>query len=271
VHPVSSENRSAAGVDVGTECVKAIVVSAAGDVIGRSVVPTRGYFEACVHEVLAAALDDAQVLEKDLAGICATGFAATCVPQATTTATETTCHALGAFRHHPGAMTVINIGGRDPRVIRVDEAGRRMEALAVRRCAVGIGTFLMFTARHLDVHPTRLQELAAAADKPASVSSFCSVFSSTEILERLREGATREEVALGCMHSIAERILEIGGFEEPIVVTGGVAEYFPGVIRGLESQSGKKVTVVPQPLFAGALGAALKALEEAAAGDRKAP
>jgi predicted CoA-substrate-specific enzyme activase len=263
---VSSENRAAAGVDVGTECVKAIVVDASGGVIGRSVVFTRGYFQACVHEALAAALDDAQAREQDLAGVCATGFAASCVPQATTTATETACLARGAFRHHPSAMTVINIGGRDPRVIQVDDAGRRLEALAVRRCAVGIGTFLMFTARHLDVHPTRLQELAAAAERPAQISSFCSVFSGTEILERLREGASREEIALGSMHSIAERILEIGGFKEPLVVTGGVPEYFPGVIRALESQSGLKVTMVSQPLFAGALGAALKALEEAAAG-----
>jgi (R)-2-hydroxyacyl-CoA dehydratese activating ATPase len=262
---VSNESRVAAGVDVGAECVKAVIVNGSGAVVGRSVVPTRGYFQACVHEVLAAALDDALIGEQDLAGICATGFAASCVPQATMSATETACHALGAFQHHPGAMTVINIGGRDPRVIRVNDAGRRIEALAVRRCAVGIGTFLMFTARHLDVHPTRLQELAAAAERPAAISSFCSVFSSTEILERLREGASREEVALGCMHSIAERIVEIGGFQAPLVVTGGVAEYFPGVIRALESQSGMKVGVVPQPLFAGALGAAMKALEEGAA------
>ncbi|MGE5357908.1 MAG: acyl-CoA dehydratase activase [Bacteroidales bacterium] len=262
---MSNENRVAAGVDVGAECVKAVIVNGSGVVVGRSVVPTRGYFQACVHEVLAVALDDAQVAETDLAGICATGFAASCVPQATMTATETACHALGAYQHHAGAMTVINIGGRDPRVIRVNDAGRRIEALAVRRCAVGIGTFLMFTARHLDVHPTRLQELAAAAERPAAISSFCSVFSSTEILERLREGASREEVALGCMHSIAERIVEIGGFEQPLVVTGGVAEYFPGVIRALESQSGTPVAVVPQPLFAGALGAAMKALGEPAA------
>lgn len=262
---VSSENRVAAGVDVGTECVKAIIANAAGDVLGRSVVPTRGYFQACAHEALAAALDDAQVVEQELAGICATGFAASCVPQATTAATETTCHTRGAFRHHPASMTVINIGGREPRVIRVDDTGRKLDALSVRRCGVGIGTFLMFASRHLDVHPTRLQELAAAAERPAPISSFCSVFSGNEILERLREGASREEVALGCMHSIAERIMEIGGFREPLMVTGGVAEYFPGVIKALESQSGMAVALVPQPLFAGALGAALKALEEAAA------
>ncbi len=251
----------AAGVDAGTECVKAIVATVSGDVIGRAVVPTRGYFQACVQEAFMAALDDAQVREEDLAGVCATGFAASCVTQATLTVTETACHALGAFHHFPQAMTVINIGGRDPRLIKVDEAGRRVETRAVRRCAVGVGTFLMFTARHLDVHPTRLQELAAGAERPAPVSSFCSVFSGTEILERLREGSSREEVALGCMHSIAERILEIGGFQEPLVVTGGVAEYFPGVLRSLEALSGLSAAVVPQPIFAGALGAALKVSE----------
>ena len=258
------EGRSVAvaGVDAGTECVKALVLARDGKVLGRAVVPTRGYFQACAQEAVMAALDDAQVREEDLGGICATGFASDCVPQAMITAPETACHALGAFHHFRSAMTVINIGGRDPWVIAVDAAGRRAEARAVRRCAVGIGTFLMFTARHLDVHPTRLQELAAVAERPAPVSSFCSVFSGTEILERLREGSSREEVALGCMQSIAERILEIGGFEEPLVVTGGVAEYFPGVLRSLQTLSGMTVTVAPQPIYAGALGAALRVLEE---------
>lgn len=249
-----------AGIDMGTECVKALVLSSDGEVRGRAVVSSRGYFQACAQEVLMAALDDAQAREEELAAICATGFASDCVPQATMIATETACHAVGAYHHFRRAMTVINIGGRDPWVISVDDTGRRGEARAVRRCAVGIGTFLIFTARHLDVHPTRLQELAAVADRAAPVSSFCSVFSGTEILERLREGSSREEVALGCMNSIAERILEIGGFAEPLVVTGGVAEYFPGVLRSIEALSGMTVTVAPQPIYAGALGAALRAL-----------
>lgn len=253
------ELRIAAGVDVGTECVKAAIATEDGRVIGRAVMPTRGYFQACVYEVLAAALDDAQRKEEDLAGIGATGFGMECVPKATLTATEATCHALGAFQHVRHAMTLVNIGGRDPHVIAVDGEGRRTAARGARRCAVGIGSFLMFTARHLDVSPTRLQELASAAgDRPARVSSYCSVFSASEVLERLREGATREEIALGCMHSIAERIIEIGGFEDPVVICGGVVEYFPGVLAALEAQSGMKVQAVPDPIFTAALGAALR-------------
>ncbi len=258
-----SENgaRVAAGVDVGTECVKAVVAGSDGRILGRAVAPTRGYFQACSYEALAAALDDAQLPQSGLAGIGATGFAMNCVRDATTTATEASCHAVGAFHHAPHAMTLVDIGGRDPHVMHVTDDGRRVDARGVRRCAVGIGSFLMFAARHLDIAPSGLQELAAAAAAPAAVSSYCSVFSASEVLERLREGATREEIALGCMHSVAERIVEIGGFDEPIVVCGGVVEFFPGVLRALEELSGVQARAVPDAIFTGALGAALKALQ----------
>jgi activator of 2-hydroxyglutaryl-CoA dehydratase len=144
-------------------------------------------------------------------------------------------------------------------VIRLDENGHPIETRSVRRCAVGIGTFLMFAARHLDVHPTRLEELAAAAEKPAEIGSYCSVFASSEILERLLEGATPEEVAAGCIRSVAQRVLEIGQLEDPVVITGGVAEYFPGVLKSLAERTKQAPRVVPEPIMAGALGAALRA------------
>jgi predicted CoA-substrate-specific enzyme activase len=261
------QTRTAAGVDVGTECIKAVILCDDGRMLGRAVVPTRGFFQACAYEALAAALDDAQRREADLLGIGATGFGMDCVPQATITTTESTAHALGAYHHLRHAMTLVNIGGRDPHVIAVSAEGHRVAARGARSCAIGVGSFLMFTARHLDVSATRLQELAAAADHPARVSSYCSVFSNTEVLERLREGATREQIALGTMHSIAERILEIGGFTDPVVVCGGVAEYFPGVLRALETLAGIKVSAVPEPIFTGALGAALRIFHQPLASD----
>jgi predicted CoA-substrate-specific enzyme activase len=250
---------SVAGVDVGTEYVKALVLGADAQVLGRAVVPTRGYFEACAYEALAGALDDAQRASDDLAAVCATGFASKCVAQATLTATEAACHARGAFHHLGHPMTLIAIGGRDAHVIQVNAAGGHLEERVGRRCALGIGSFLMYSARHLDVAPARLQELAAVGERPATVSSYCSVFSSSELLERLREGVPREEVALGCLHSIAERVVEIGGFEAPVAVCGGVAEYFPGVLTALETLSGLALKAVPEPSFTAALGAALKA------------
>lgn len=256
--------RIAAGIDAGTECVKAVVIGESGQVLGRAVVPTRGYFQACGYEALTAALDEAQRTEAELTGIGATGFAANQMTRASRIATETACHALGAFTHFGHAMTLVNIGGRDPQVIMVDGCGRRVKAHSVRRCAVGVGSFLMFAARHLDIAPSRLEELAAAAEQPARVSSYCSVFSNTELLERLREGASREAVALGCIHSIAERIVEIGRLVDPVAACGGVVEYFPGVLRALESLSGRSIRTMPEPILTGALGAGLMVFRPAA-------
>lgn len=109
------------------------------------------------------------------------------------------------------------------------------------------------------------------ADHPVTVGSYCSVFSSSEVLERLREGASREEIAAGCLHSIAQRILEMGGFEDPVFVCGGVAEYFPGVLRALEALSGHTIRAVPDPIFTGALGVAMKVLRPAGIALRPGP
>jgi len=250
----------AAGVDLGSECVKAVVVGEDGRVLGRAVAPSRGYFQTCAHQALASACEDAQTDQKTLAGIGATGFAMDCFTNATLQVGDAACHALGAFQHVPQPMTLVDIGGRDPHVISVDDLGRRTDARGVRRCALGIGSFLMFTARHLDVPPTRLQELAAAAERPVPVSSYCSVFSAGEVLERLREGATREEIALGCMQSIAERIVEIGGFRDQVLVCGGVVDFFPGVLRAMETLAGVPVRAVPDPMYTAAVGAALMTL-----------
>ncbi len=263
---MSDRQRFTAGVDVGTECVKAVILGDDGNTQGRAVVQTRGYFQERVREVLDLALDDAQVTEDALDEIGATGFGARLVPGATHSYSEAVCHALGAYRKFPQAMSVVNIGGQEPRVIQVDADGNPTEIGAARQCAVGIGTFLMYAARHLDIHPTQLQELAAAADHMAHVGSYCSVFAGGELLERLREGASREEVALGCIHSVAERVAEIGGFQGPIKVTGGVAEYFPGILTSLATLTGLSVEVVPEPMLAAATGAALKAREESGIG-----
>jgi predicted CoA-substrate-specific enzyme activase len=252
-----------AGADVGTECVKAIVAGEGGKILGRATVPTRGYFQSCFDEALNNALQEAQSAVSHLAEICVTGFGASCVSIATHSVTETLCHARAAYQHFPHAMTVVDIGGRDPKLIHVDEQGVVQSSKSVRKCAVGIGTFLMFASRHLDVHPTRLMDLAGTAEKGAHVGSYCSVFAEVEVIELLRSGATAGEIALGCMTSVADRILEMDRLTSPVLVTGGVCEYFPGVVKALGQRSGLSVEVVPEPIMAGALGAALFALDRA--------
>jgi predicted CoA-substrate-specific enzyme activase len=254
-----------AGADVGTECVKALVADGKGKILGRAAVATRGYFQDCIQEALGNAAAEAQVPLDRLDRVCVTGFGASCAAVASQAAAEVLCHARGAFHHLGRAMTLVDIGGRDPKVIHVDERGAVVSSKSVRKCAVGIGTFLMFTSRHLDVHPTRLMDLAATAAKPAPVGSYCSVLAEVEVIELLRSGSTAGEIALGAMYSIADRIMEMDRLAGPLVVTGGVCEYFPGVVKALAERSGLPIEVVPEPIMVGALGAALFALDGAPA------
>lgn len=250
-----------AGADVGTECVKVVVAGADRKILGRATVPTRGYFQDCLREAMGNALAEAQLKPDQLGALYATGFGASCAPPPARQVAETLCHARAAFAHAGRAMTLVDIGGRDPKLMHLDDQGAIVSSRSVRNCAVGIGTFLMFASRHLDVHPTRLMELAAQAEAPARVGSYCSVFAEVEVIELLRRGVTAGEIALGCMYSIADRIMEMDRLTGPVLITGGVCEYFPGVVKALGERSGLPVEIVPEPIMAGALGAALLALE----------
>lgn len=248
------------GVDVGTECVKALVLDLQGTIRGRSIVTTRGDFNGRAKIAMEAAIDDAGIGTPHIKGVCSTGFGRDLVESATQVASSAVCHAAGAYTHFAEAMSVIDIGGREPRLIHVNANGLPYESYTVRRCAIGIGTFLVYAARHLDVHPTQLQELAEATERAAPIGSFCSIIAGSELLERLREGCSREEVARGCIRSIAERITEIEGLREPLRITGGVPEYYPGVLDELAEITRLNVEPVPEPIMAGALGAAIVAL-----------
>jgi len=211
-HPEESKVGSGPvlGLDVGTECVKAVMLDKDGAIMARTSTSTQGYFESCIEQVMKAVLEEAKIDREDLSSVLATGFGSRCVSEATGTVPGSTAHAAGAWLHNPHEMTVLDIGGREIRAISVSEDGTRIGSRGGRKCVAGIGSFLIFAARHLDVHPTRMQELAAEASSPAVISSFCSVFSSNELLERLRDGTSREDIALGCMRAISERVLELG-------------------------------------------------------------
>ena len=64
---MSESNRVVAAADVGTECVKALVMEAGVGIRGRAIVPTSGYFQHRVEEALDQALDEAGVARDELA------------------------------------------------------------------------------------------------------------------------------------------------------------------------------------------------------------
>ena len=77
---VSEKMKTVAGIDVGTECIKVIVMDANRGITGRSVMSTGGNFRDRTHEALTAAVEEAKTQASDLARVCTTGFGASCAP-----------------------------------------------------------------------------------------------------------------------------------------------------------------------------------------------
>ena len=105
--------------------------------------------------------------------------------------TEITCHARGAFFIHPRTRTVIDIGGQDSKVIRLDGQGRNVDFQMNDKCAAGTGRFLEVMAHALEVKLEDLGRLSLAAARTIKISSTCTVFAESEVVSLIAANQPR--------------------------------------------------------------------------------
>jgi predicted CoA-substrate-specific enzyme activase len=253
-----------AGVDVGSAATKAVVLDAGGRPLARHVRRSGADLVAAAEAALAGALAAAGADRSRVARLFATGFGRTVVAGADETRTEIACHARGAWFHARRAITVIDVGGQDNKVIQLAADGRQLGFRMNRKCAAGTGAFLEEIAHRLGVELGELERQArTAVRRDVRIGSYCTVFAATEVLSRIREGATLPELAYAAFESVAQRVLETGraGAGDEVVLTGGVAEHCPILAEILGQKLGRTLFVPPEAQSIGALGAALFAWE----------
>ena len=93
------------------------------------------------------------------------------------------------------------------------------------------------------------------------LGSFCTVFSATEVLEKIRQGKLVSDIVKGLFLSVLKRVLEMDLLTEQVVMTGGVVAYNPYLVTMMAELIHRPVLVPEHPQLTGALGAALFALE----------
>jgi len=249
------------GLDIGASATKAVIVDQQGRILGEAVRRTGIDIPECAAGCLGEALAAGGRDRDDLAAIISTGFGRHEVPFATGTKTEIGCHARGCFHHFPRPITVIDIGGQDAKVIRLDAKGATRDFKMNRKCAAGTGAFLEEIAERLEVPLDEVNRRAAAATETVSLGSFCTVFTKTEILARMREGKPLDALLRGVLESVVKRVLEMSMPEGEVVMSGGVVAHHPLVVTLLEERLGRPVLLPRSPQTVGALGAALLAKE----------
>jgi predicted CoA-substrate-specific enzyme activase len=249
-----------AGIDIGSITAETVILQD-NQMLSSSIVPTGANSRTAAERSLAAALKQASLRQEDLAAIVTTGYGRASFPSATKMITEITCHARGAFFVYPETRTVIDIGGQDSKVIRLDKQGRNVDFQMNDKCAAGTGRFLEVMARALEVKLEDLGRLSRSAQRTIKISSMCTVFAESEVVSLIADNQPKEVIIRGLHDAIADRILGMVrrvGVEEKVTLTGGVAKN-EGVVLALEERLGVKVFVPPEPQIIGALGAALLA------------
>jgi predicted CoA-substrate-specific enzyme activase len=257
-----------AGVDVGASTTKAAVIDLEARLRGFHVQRSGVDYSTGSVTCLDKALEQGGIPRESLISVVATGYGRYNVPMAGKVKTEISCHMKGCFFHHPQAATIVDIGGQDSKVIRVDDQGRRVAFKMNRKCAAGTGAFLEEVALRLGLDVSALDGLARLSTRKVQIGSYCTVFTSTEILTLIRRGERVEDIVRGLFDSVIQRILEMDPLEGTVILTGGVVEHNPVLAEALQERLNRPVLVPPHPQLTGAFGAALYALEENREGRR---
>ncbi|HAZ09355.1 MAG TPA: ATPase [Elusimicrobia bacterium] len=246
-----------AGVDIGSSFTKAVVINSDATIVAARVLKTGMDFESASRRVLE---ETAAGGPRGLA-VVATGVGRSRCVEGPPTMTEISCIARGSYHCLPRPHVVVDIGGQDNKVVRVTEGGRQLDFKMNRKCAAGTGAFLEEIARRLDVAPEAISMMARRARKAVEIGSYCTVFTCTEIIHHIREGASPEGILRGCYESVVKRILEMDPLDGEVALSGGVIATHPVIADILAEKLGRAPFVPPQAQFVGALGAALMSRE----------
>jgi predicted CoA-substrate-specific enzyme activase len=251
-----------AGIDMGAKSTKAIVLDGEKHIRGKATVKTRPDFAAVAKEVLAAALQQAGIGERDVNYIATTGFGRYNVPFRDIQITDITCVGRGAVFLFPNTRSVLDIGAQSTRALKVSDTGKVREFRTNDKCAAGAGGFIERACKYLEVTIEQVGDLSMQANKPQNISSVCAVLAESEIINHVSTGETVENILRGVHNSLASRALALlkrSGMEDEVTFVGGVARQ-KGMVKALEDTLKRKINVNDEPELVGALGAALLAL-----------
>jgi predicted CoA-substrate-specific enzyme activase len=247
------------GIDLGSSYTKLVVLDEQEQIQYRQVIPTLSRNRRRLPDTLA------EIEQRfHLRGTCATGYGRNSFNyDSPLKKTEIICASVGVSHSHPQLKTVMDIGGEDIKIIASGPRGEVVSFFMNDKCSAGTGAFITEIAERVDLDIAEMSTLAAASRSQRELNSFCTVFAKSEILGWLFDGVPLEDIARGIYLSIASRIQKMRYDPSlPIILCGGVIKYHPYLREILGQKLGAEIRVAEQPLYQGAIGAALLALRE---------
>lgn len=258
----------AAGIDLGTGAVKAVVF----DIVDGEIKWMSRHIEKIrqrdphklAREAFDLAVKEAGIDANDIGYIATTGEAES-LDFSTGHFYSMTTHARGGIYLEPEARAVLDIGALHGRAILVDGRGKVLGYRMTSQCASGSGQFVENIARYLGITWEEIGPLSLQADDPEKVSSICAVLAETDVINMVSRQISTPNILKGIHMSMAARLVKllraVKVTDSTVLLTGGMAADV-GLVAALnEAMSNQKVDVNskshPDSIYAGAIGAAI--------------
>jgi benzoyl-CoA reductase subunit D len=251
----------AAGIDVGIENIKAVILKD-GRVIARGSGQAGGAARGkSAAKVFNEALADAGLKSAQVDKVVATGQGKGDVSFASGRVTEPVADARAARFLFPEATSVVDIGADQVRVVTLDKKDGISEVVMNQKCAAGLGIFLRSMARALGMTLDEMSKLTG--ETSVVVNDGCGVFAEMDALGLLNRGVPPPDIARAVMAAVAVRISsvlndKIRPAAETTVLVGGLC-LNKALVAALKKRAGISFLIPEHAEYAGALGAALLA------------
>ncbi len=188
--------------------------------------------------------------------IIATGYGRHKISFADRVVPEVIALGKGANYFFNDADGVIDIGGQDTKVLKIDKEGRVIDFILSDKCAAGTGKFLEKALDILKINKNEVDKYKS--DNIAKISSMCAVFAESEIISLLSKKIPKEEILMGVYDSIINRVIPMVNKlkTQNIVFSGGVAKN-KVLVEMFKKKLNKKLLIPEEPQIVCCVGAIL--------------
>jgi len=250
-----------AGIDLGTQSVKAVILKD-NELISRGKAFSGFDPAKAAEEALGEALKEVKLAMSKLVHVTATGPGMDMAPNSNSTVSMMGADAKAGVYLFPNARTIVDVGAEEARAVKCDVNGIMMDFVVNERCAAGAGAFIEAMARALEVKLEDMGPLSLKAERASSINASCVIFGESDVVSLIHRQESKPEIARAIFDAMADRVSSMVhrlGVNPDVVLVGGVAKDV-GFVASLKRKLGIDVLIPAYPEYAGALGAALVAV-----------
>ncbi len=249
------------GIDLGTQSVKVVILKD-GEVISRGKSFSGFDPTKAAEQAVGEALKKAKLSLSDVDHVTATGSGMDMAPHSNSTISMMGADAKAGVYLFPKARTIIDVGAEEARAVKCDDKAIMVDFVVNERCAAGAGAFIEAMARALEVKLEEMGPLSLKAERASPINATCVIFGESDVVTLIHRQESKPEIARAIFDAMADRISSMVhrlGVNPDVVLVGGVAKDV-GFIASLKRKLAVDVLIPEYPEYAGALGAALVAV-----------